>query len=362
MLPIRRAVVALFLLVAISRGAESETITLATYNVEHFQEHFYAHQLTQKLAKEKKEDADIKEMLFQLRKMNDEDNWETALVITDRDVNPDILVIEEGCTQDNLEYFNKRWLHSAYETVIQFPSNTGDRNQHLNMLIKPGFKVLQKKDQYYLEKDPTPNSRGDKLFARGPSFVLVQSPGGYKFWVGVTHQKSKRIDFDREHESAMRKELSGQPKAVIDEKIKAAKTESGKSAAEWRNREAKRTHEIMKALAATAAQDGSADVILLGDMNDDLGMDENEKLAGADAIELLVGPKDDNFFLATRALAEKGEISFGGYFRPDYRSFIDHVVVTPAMKERVADVRVFHGGVAKVSSDHYPVVVKVKGK
>lgn len=361
MLPIRRAVLAVFLLVAVVRGAGSETITLATYNVEHFNDHFYAHQLTQKLTKEKKEDPDIKEMLYQLRKMNDEDNWETALVITDRDVNPDIIVIEEGCTQDNLDYFNKRWLHSAYETAIQFPSNTGERNQHLNMLIKPGFKVLQKKDQYYLEKDPVPNSRGDKLFARGPSFVLVQSPGGYKFWVGVTHQKSKRIDFDREHESAMRKSMSGQPKAVIDEKIKAAKAKSGKAAAEWRNREAKRTHEIMKELAATG-KDGSPDVILLGDMNDDLGMDESEKLAGADAIELLVGPKEDNFFLATRALAEKGEISFGGYFRPDYRSFIDHVIVTPTLKEQITDVHVHQGGVAKVSSDHYPVVVKIKSK
>src|SRR5436309_502173 len=108
MLPIRRAVLVVFLLVAVVRGAGSETITLATYNVEHFNDHFYAHQLTQKLTKEKKEDPDIKEMLYQLRKMNDEDNWETALVITDRDVNPDIIVIEEGCTQDNLDYFNKR--------------------------------------------------------------------------------------------------------------------------------------------------------------------------------------------------------------------------------------------------------------
>jgi endonuclease/exonuclease/phosphatase family metal-dependent hydrolase len=358
MLPIRRIAVVLFLLCSVSRGAD-EVITLATYNVEHFNDHFYAFELSKKLSKEKKEDPDIKEMLYQLRNKNDEDNWETALVIDE--IKPDILVIEEGCTQSNLEYFNKRWLGEAYQTVIQFPTNTGERNQHLDMLLKPGFKVLQKKDQYYLEKDPTPNSRGDHLFARGPSFVLVQSPAGYKFWVGVTHQKSKRIDFDREHEQAMRKELSGQPKALIDERIKAAKTESGKSAAEWRNREAKRTHEIMKELAATG-KEGSPDVILLGDMNDDLGMDEYEKLAGADAVETLVGPKEDNFFLATRALAEKGEISFGGYFRPDYRSFIDHVVTTPSLKDQISDVHVYRDGVAKVSSDHYPVVVKLKSK
>ena len=44
----------------------------------------------------------------------------------------------------------------------------------------------------------------------------------------------------------------------------------------------------MKELAKSPESD---DVILLGDMNDDLGQDEYEKLAGADAIELLVGPR-----------------------------------------------------------------------
>src|SRR5687768_5038079 len=131
-----------------------EVITLASYNIEHFNDHFRAHELTQKLPKEKKDDPDIKEMLLQLRKANDEDNWEAAQVIADRDVNPDILVIQEGAAQDNLEYFNKRWLQSAYATVICFPTNTGPRNQHLNLLLKPGFKVLKRNDQYHLEKNP----------------------------------------------------------------------------------------------------------------------------------------------------------------------------------------------------------------
>ena len=72
----------LLLSIAPARG-EDEVVTLASYNVEHFNSHFYAHELTQKLSKEKKDDADAKEMLFQLRKANDEDNWETAQVITD---------------------------------------------------------------------------------------------------------------------------------------------------------------------------------------------------------------------------------------------------------------------------------------
>lgn len=355
------ALVALF--IAGTARAADEVVTVATYNVEHFQSHFYAHELTGKLSQEKKDDPDIKEMLYQLRHANDLANWETAQVITDPAVNPDILVIEEGCTQDNLEFFNKRWLDGAYATAITFPTNTGERNQHLNMLLKPGFKVLKRNDQYHLEKDTVEHARrdgeaeGNRLFARGPAFCLVQSPSGYTFWVGVTHQKSKLIGFGREEEAAVRKANAGQSKAEIEAKVKAAKDAAGKSTAEWRNREAKRTHAIMKELAAGGDSD---DVLLLGDMNDDLGQDEYEKLAGADAIDLLVGPAADGFALVTKPLIDKGEISFGGYFKPDYRSFIDQVIATPAMKGQVTDVHVYRDGLAKVSSDHYPVVVKFR--
>ncbi|HEX8914603.1 MAG TPA: hypothetical protein VF796_19795 [Humisphaera sp.] len=338
-------------------GPAEEVVTVATYNVEHFNGHFLAHEMTKKLTKEQKADPNIEQMLVALRAANDEDNWEVAQVITDASVNPDVLVIEEGATQDNLEYFNKRWLHGAYETVIQFPSNTGERNQHLNMLLKPGFKALKRMDQYHLEKDTVANGRGEHLFARGPAFVLVQTPSGYKFWVGVTHQKSKRNDFDQEKQAELRKAMKGQPKAAVDAKIAEEKKAAALSATQWRNREARRTHEIMKELAKGGESD---DVLLLGDMNDELGKDEVEEAAGADAIETLVGPKEDGFVLVTRSLAERKEISFGGYSRPDFRSFIDHAVATPAMADQFTGVRVYRGGVARVASDHYPVVVKVR--
>jgi endonuclease/exonuclease/phosphatase family metal-dependent hydrolase len=352
---ITAAVAALLLCPAAGRAAE--VVTVATYNIEHFQDRFLAHTLGRKLTKEQKADPLIDQMLFQLRKANEEDHWETAQVIADPAVNPDVLVIQEGCTQDNLEYFNKRWLREAYATAITFPTNTGDRNQHLNMLLKPGFKVLKRNDQYHLEKDTAANGRGDRLFARGPAFVLVGTPSGYRFWVGVTHQKSKRLDFGAEQAADVRRANAGQPKAATDEKIKAARDASGKQAAEWRNRESKRTHEIMKELAAGGESD---DVLLLGDMNDDLGQDEYEKLAGADAIDLLVGPPADGFLLLTKPLAAAGEISFGGYARDQYRSLIDHAVATPAMKDQIVEAKVFRGGLAPVASDHYPVVVKIR--
>src|SRR5690242_6191714 len=169
-------------------AAGAETVTVATYNVEHFENHFLGFKLGK--MKDAKQPGPFQEAVDALKHSNDKENWEVARVITHKAFNPDILVIEEGCTQDNLTYFNHRWLHDGYGTVIQFPSNT-DRDQHLCMLLKPGFEILQKHDEYHLEKDTGGNERGNLLFARGPVFCLIQTPAGYKFWVGVTHQKSK---------------------------------------------------------------------------------------------------------------------------------------------------------------------------
>ena len=348
-----RCGVVLFIL-CLAGVASGETVTLATYNIEHFQENFRAHELSKKLPRDI-QDPVLKELLASEREGDDEDNWEVAQVITHPDFNPDVLVIEEGCTQDNLTYFNKRWLNNAYATTVVFATNT-DHDQHLAMLLKPGFKLVEKRDQYHLEKDTAANDRGDRLFARGPAFCLIQTPGGYRFWVGVTHQKSKRIDFGKEQADAIYAANPGVPRAQVEQKIAAEKLRLARDAAAWRNREAKRTHEIMRELERA----GPDDVILLGDMNDELGEDEAEKQAGGDAIATLVGPPTDGFVLATRPLAEKGEFSFGGYYRTEFRNLIDHAVLTKGMKDQVQTVGVFKGGLTPVASDHYPVYVRIK--
>jgi endonuclease/exonuclease/phosphatase family metal-dependent hydrolase len=315
----------ILLLCAASAARAQETFTVATYNIEHFESAFEEYRLSKDPAVKNDPNPVLKEMLQEERRQNEEDQWEVAQVILDKEFSPDILVIEEGCSQSNLRYFNKRWLNNAYEAAIVFPTNT-DRNQNLGLLLKPGFRILARKDKYHEEKDTVANERGNLLFARGPAFVLIQTPGGYKVWVGVTHQKSK--------------------------------SDNSVEVAAWRNREAKRTHEIMKELAKS----GPDDVILLGDMNDDLGEDQFEKdpKSGGDAIASLVGPPADGFVLATEKLAKSGEISFGGYWNPKFRSFIDHVVTTPGMKDQIEDVHVFKGSVASVASDHFPVIVKVR--
>jgi len=302
--------------------AGAETITVTTYNVEHFAGHFEAQHLTTR--KVAKESDDAKEMVDIIRTLNDKQNWATAETILDPKVNPDIIVLQECCNQKDLEYFNKRWLKGAYEFVNVFPSNS-ERDQFVAMMIKPGFKVLQKDDQYYLEKDTGKNDRGDRLFARGPAFVKIQSPGGYVFWVGTNHMKSKRGN---------------------DAEVTA-----------WRNREAVRCHQLM----VEHSKAGPSDLIFLGDMNDEYGLDgEFEKNNGGDSIANILGPESDGFVLATKPLLAKGEISFGGYWRSDFRSFIDHVFVSPTLSKKVKDVSVFQDKLAPISSDHYPVTVKIE--
>src|SRR4051794_37551231 len=146
----------------------------------------------------------VAQLIEDERENNDRLNWLVAQVILDRHFNPDIICLEECCDQADLTYFNHRWLEDGYATVIVFPSNS-TRHQNVAMMLRRGFTVVEKRDQYFQEKDPTPNTRGDRLFARGPSFLKVKSPGGYEFWVGVTHQKSKRIDAPTNDEGVAQK-------------------------------------------------------------------------------------------------------------------------------------------------------------
>jgi hypothetical protein len=321
-----KRVLTVLIAIVLSSAARAETITVATYNIENFKEHFLARRVAEEKVVNKIKDEEVRktvaDMLAELRNANDEDNWETAQVILDPKFSPDILVFEEGCDQADLDEFNKKWLGGAYETAIVFPGNSG-RGQTVGLLAKPGFKVVDRKDQYYLEPDSVKNERGDRLFARGPAFALIQTPSGYRFWVGVTHQKSK----------------SGNNVEVT----------------QWRNREAKRTHAIIKEIE----RQGPSDVMLLGDMNDELGVQQYEQEGGGDTIANLVGPPEDGLELVTRKLAESGVNSYNGYWRTDFRSFIDHVIVTKSMKDQIEDVNVFHDEFTPVSSDHAPVYVKI---
>ncbi|HSV16382.1 MAG TPA: endonuclease/exonuclease/phosphatase family protein, partial [Tepidisphaeraceae bacterium] len=328
-----RTLIILCSLVVFAAGASrAETITVATYNVQLFDRHFLAHHLTGRgmpdaMSKELRQEPHVKELIDDERETNDRLNWIVASVIQDRHFNPDIICLEECCDQTDLTYFNHRWLDDGYATAIVFPTNT-TRQQNVAMMLKRGFTVEEKRDQYYLEKDPVPNARGDRLFARGPSFLKVKSPGGYEFWVGVTHQKSKRVDPPLN--------AVGVPVKIAPDEREKLEIEAGK----WRLREAARTHQIMMDLAAA----GPKDVMLLGDMNDELGADDIERKAGGDAVAMLVGPPEDGYVLATKPLADADQFSFGGYWQTRFRSLIDHIIVSPSMKGEIETVAIFKDG------------------
>ena len=297
------------------------TIRLATWNIENWRDHFQAAKMR---GTPRPDDEEHDQLRFTERFQNDEDNWEIAQVLLDPAFSPDVLVFQEGPVQADLEAFRDQWLEGAYETAIVFESNT-ERDQTIGLLMKPGFTVVERADQYYTMPDAADvNPRGDRLFARGPAFVLVEAPGGYRFWVGTTHQKSK----------------SGNSAAVTV----------------WRNAEAAATRQIMGELRDR----GPDDVILLGDMNDELGVGEFEDEAGGDVIANLVGPADGGFLLATKDLAEQGAISYTGYWRPRYRSFIDHIVLTQQAADQVKAVGVLDTPWARVASDHLPVYVDLR--
>ena len=82
--------------------------------------------------------------------------------------------------------------------------------------------------------------------------------------------------------------------------------------------------------------------------------------SGGDATASLVGPASDGFVLATKPLIDAGAYSFGGYFKSDFRSFIDHAVVSPAAADYVEAVGVIAGDKAAVASDHYPVYLDLR--
>jgi hypothetical protein len=317
----RRSVPA-YIVLLFASWLHAQQITVATYNIEHFAGHFLARRVAATRPSVAK-NPEAQDLMESERRHEDEDNWETAQVILDPSFFPDILAVQEGCSQADLEYFNHRWLKDAYSTVIVFDSNT-DREQTIGLMLKPGFKVIDRKDQYYREPDPIPNVRGNRLFARGPAFLLVEAPSGYRFWIGTNHQKSK--------------------------------SDNSVEVTQWRNREAVRTHQIIKEVEKA----GPSDVIFLGDMNDEPGIQMYEMQAGGDAIANLVGSTSDGILLATSKLAEAGKISYFGYSRTDHRSLIDHIFVTASVKDQIEDVQVFQNGFTAVASDHCPVMMRFR--
>jgi endonuclease/exonuclease/phosphatase family metal-dependent hydrolase len=304
-----------------AKGLPSLTTRIVSYNIENWRYSFLAHKVWP--TSQPTWSEDLLDLVQRERREDDEENWEVARTILHADVKPDIMVIQEACDQRDLNFFNTQFLRGYFETVHIFPSNT-NRGQNIGILMRPGYKVLEYRENFKDIPDTNDaNPESDKLFARGPAFVKVEGPSGAIFWVGTNHAKSK----------------------------------SGNSveATRWRNAEAVATHKIINDLR----KEGPNVVIFLGDLNDELGIQEFEKEAGGSAIELLAGTGPDALKVVTKQLADAGKLSYHGGRSSRFESFIDHAVLTPEAAAKLKDVRVFTGDLADVASDHYPVILEM---
>ena len=291
-------------------------LRVVSYNIENFRQNFEAYKLQREFKGELPEK--IKDLLSRERREDYEENYEVAEVI--KALAPDVLAIQESAAAEDLEYFNEEFLDGYFETVVQLPSNT-TREQHLTLMLRPGYEVLETVTLADVEDVDDLNDREDsdgKLFARGAGFVKLRTPGGDVLWLANTHQKSK-----------------GGNNALVTQ---------------WRNREASLTRD--KALELDAQED-TLGVLIVGDLNDQLGVQEFELEGGGDVIENMSRGLD----LLTRELSEAGATSFKGYGTSRYPGMIDHALATPRLTPLVADVALFDGSLTASASDHYPLVI-----
>ncbi len=306
-------VLSIVFLCPISNGYEQtheiEAIRIATYNIEHFSRMFDQ----EKLPKSNRNRTEY----FR----DEEDLYEVARTIKLKEFDPDILCVQECCDQEMLELFNRKWLENKYEFVKVFPGNT--ENMYLGILAKKGIVPMATKDQYYLERDPASNSK--TLFSRGPVFVKFQTPKGNRFWVGTTHIKSKY--------------------------------RNSKRATQRRIKQITRIRAICEELLA----DGETDkLVILGDFNDDLGLDEYEKELGQDAISIMNKGKGKEKLVSLNNRINGAIDKISTYHceiePPKYRSILDYIFASPTMASYEKNTRIIDNPIAAVASNHYPVV------
>ena len=296
----------LLVLTVFSVTLYGEQVKVATYNIEHMMKMFDQQQMPER-------SRDMTEFY-----RDEEDMYEVARVITLPQMDPDIICMQECCSQEMLEYFNKEFLDGKYSFVKVFNGNSD--SQTLAMMAKKGFEPV-KIDEYYQMKDKGYRDGTSDLFGRGPAFVKFKTPKGNMLWVGTTHAKSKYND--------------------------------SANMVKWRSRQVDTLREICEGYLDA----GDSFVTIQGDFNDSFGMDKNETKAGKDAVaQLLLGKK--KMRCLTKKLQDSGLNSYHCKIKPPtYRSFLDHVFVSEPLVDKVVSIKLIQDPIAEVASDHLPVVM-----
>lgn len=292
---------------ALSPAVPTEKIVIATWNIEHMMKMFDQEMMPQRSRNETEYFRD------------QEDLYEIARTMNLERMNADVVLIQEGPTQAMLELFNKKWLKDKYTYVKVFEGNT--EGQYLGLLARAGFKVLEVR---VFDKDLNPYNN-KLLFSRGPGFVLMETPGGTRLWLGTTHAKSK--------------------------------ADNSKGITEWRIRELTRTRQICGELV----KEGKAAYVLIGgDFNDDFGKDSYEQSLGQDALEVMVqGTESEKLICLDERILKENQDAATYHCElkpPRYRSFLDHFFVNPALADRVKEIYIIEDPIAVVASDHLPLI------
>lgn len=123
--------------------------------------------------------------------------------------------------------------------------------------------------------------------------------------------------------------------------------------------------------------DRGDNLIVLGDFNDGPGLDEYEKLFGRSGVEIVLGDGDDiQMYDPHPVSAVLGNPITARFWRSDQKrwmeTLLDYVMVSPGLRERSSDWRIWHpyrdegvGDVPElvqallIASDHFPVSVEV---
>ena len=123
--------------------------------------------------------------------------------------------------------------------------------------------------------------------------------------------------------------------------------------------------------------DRGDNLIVLGDFNDGPGLDEYEKLFGRSGVEIVLGDGDDIQMYDPHPISAVLENpTTARFWRSDQKrwmeTLLDYVMVSPGLRERSSDWRIWHpyrdAGVGDVpelvqalliASDHFPVSVEV---
>jgi hypothetical protein len=313
-----------FVIAADEVSSSKEAVRIGTWNIEHFMKMFDQDRMPERSRNTVELYAD------------EEDQYEVAVTIRSESFEPDILVIQECCDQEMLEHFCKKWFPGKYAFIKVFDSNVAGQN--IGVLAKQGFEPLRT-EHFVNDRDPMTDTsiRSAKegadlweknlLFSRGPGFVLFQTPKGNKLWVGSTHSKSK----------------SGNNKAVT----------------QWRIREYERTRQICGELIQKS---GVKKLVILGDFNDDFGMDSYETSLGQDAIETMISchSGDEELICMDKAIwgDDPDAASYHCQIKPKkYRSFLDHIFASPELAAKVKETAMITESIAYAASDHLPLLI-----